>query len=270
MVNFLVLDYNRPTESALCLTSIRNHVKFDYKIIYLSNGGQQDYPIKYYARGLVDKLILRKDNSGCGLGTRELFNDFDLNCDLVCYVQCDQFMIRDFVIKELNYYKDILNSKENCVSHIDLAGNQGHGIYSERAHLMLKSFYNKIPNGIAGPGPFSGDGKWTEQYVQEYLKEKNYQFVLAPLMFADNGKVSIREYKCGGKLCLYTDTKELFILSPLKERDDQPNLLLTDEEWLKILNGEWVNGTIPEKYKDCSFKVWEKPIGLGDFIIKSE
>ena len=33
--SFLVLDYNRPTESELCLQSIRNMVKFDnYEVVF--------------------------------------------------------------------------------------------------------------------------------------------------------------------------------------------------------------------------------------------
>jgi GT2 family glycosyltransferase len=56
--NFLILDYNRPKESELCLKSIKNFVKFDHSIIYLSNGGEQEYIYSYYKKGLIDKLIL--------------------------------------------------------------------------------------------------------------------------------------------------------------------------------------------------------------------
>ena len=79
IIDFLILDYNRPVESLLCLKSIKRHAKFDHNIVYLSNGGEQEYVYDYYKQGLIDKLILRKYNSGCGLGTRELFNDFNLN-----------------------------------------------------------------------------------------------------------------------------------------------------------------------------------------------
>ena len=84
--NILILDYNRPKESELLLASIKKYANFNYKIIYLSNGGEQDYAIDYYNKGLIDKLILRKHNSGCGLGTRELFNDFDIDSDFVFYM----------------------------------------------------------------------------------------------------------------------------------------------------------------------------------------
>jgi hypothetical protein len=254
--NILVLDYNRPKESELCLESIEKFAKFNYKVIYLSNGGEQDYAIDFYKRGLIDKLILRKSNSGCGLGTRELFNDFDLDSDFVFYVQCDQFMVRDLSQEEIDFY--ISKIKDN-VAYVDLAGNQGRGIYSERAHFISKSFYNKIPNTIGGPGPYANQ-KWTEQSLQEYLKENGLKFAtINPLVFADNGKCSLREYPCGGQLLMYADTKQVFVLKPITKRVDFINIHLTDSEWEAILSNKWQNGTIPEQHRDYSFKVWEKP-----------
>ncbi len=258
MLDFLILDYNRPVESKLCLESIHRHTKFPFNITYLSNGGKQDYPIDFYKQGLIDKLILRKDNSGCGLGTRELFNDFNLDNDWVAYIQSDQYMIRDFEFKEFEEFKQKIIIDWNM--YVDLAGNQGHGQYSERAHMMLKSDYRKIPNGIGGPGKYA-DYKWTEQCVQEYMKQYNLKFFTAPILFADNGKISIREYPCGGILILYTDTKQLFVVKRIEKRVDFPNLKLTDQEWDSILKGEWVNGTVPEQHKEHSFLVWEKPYG---------
>lgn len=258
--DILVLDYNRPKESDLCLHSIRNHAKFDYNIIYLSNGGAQDYVIDYYNRGYIDKLILRKDNSGCGLGTRELFNDFNIDSEYVFYVQCDQFMVRDVTKEEVEYY---ISNIKNDIAYIDLAGNQGHGKYSERAHFISKNFYNKIPNTRGGPGPYANE-KWTEESLQDYMKENNLNFLsINPLVFKDNGKISYRQFPCGGETMHFTDTKQLWILKPLKQKyTDWPNIELNDQEWELVLTNKWINGNIPEKLRKHSFKYWQDTYSL--------
>jgi len=262
MLSFLVLNYNRPKETELCLKTIRNFTLFNHEIVLLNNGGQDhDIIYDFFKQKLIDKLILRSKNSGCGLGTRELLNDFNIENDYVIYVQCDQFMVRQFSEQELQKYIEILNT-DSSVSHIDLSGNQGNGVYSERAHLISKKFYNTIPNEIGGPGPYANQ-MWTEEAVQKYLKQNNKKFFVAKnLLFADNGKTSIREYPCGGELMQYTDTKEVFILKPIKERIDFPNVHLNDKEWELILSGNWINGTIPDGHKQNSFLYWKKPFDI--------
>lgn len=60
-VSFLILDFNKENESTQLVESIRKHVKFDkYEVIFLSNGGRQDYAVNLYQEGLIDKLILYK------------------------------------------------------------------------------------------------------------------------------------------------------------------------------------------------------------------
>jgi hypothetical protein len=190
MLSFLVLNYNRPKETELCLKSIKQFTKFNHEVVLLNNGGEDHAAIfSFFNQGLIDKLILRKKNSGCGLGTRELFNDFNLDNNYVVYVQCDQFMVRDFTIEELNSYKEALEQNK-IAGHVDLAGNQGNGRYSERAHLTSKKFYNSIPNSKGGPGPFANE-LWTEEAVQNFYKENNLKFFVTKLLFADNGKISI-------------------------------------------------------------------------------
>jgi len=263
--NILILDYNRPKESELCLNSIRTFAKFEYNITYLSNGGEQDYVYKYYKNKLIDKLILRKINSGCGLGTRELFNDFDIDSDYVFYIQCDQFMVRELKEEEINFY--IQNIKDNTL-YIDLAGNQGNGKYSERAQFINRHTYNKIPNDIGGPGPFANQ-KWTEKAVQEYMQKNNLKFItINPPVFGNNGKISYRQFPCGGETMHFTDTKQLWIIKPLKDRyDGWPNFNLTNEEWEKILNNQWENGSVPANHKKDSFVYWQRPHEIEDLII---
>jgi hypothetical protein len=256
MLTYVIIDYNRPFESELCLKSIHKYSKFDYKIVYLSNGGEQDYAINFYKNSLIDKLILRKKNSGCGLAMREAFNDFDLESDYIALIQCDQFLIREYSKEELDYHISLLESKRHL--YIDLAGNQGNGNPSERAHLINKYEYRKIPNTIGGPGPYANE-VWTEKSFQDYIKNNNLSFFTCPLLFADNGKISRREYPCGGELIQYTDEKSVFITKPIKNRVDFPNLHLTDKEWSDIIQNKWINGTVPEMHKKDSFLYWREP-----------
>jgi hypothetical protein len=259
MISFLVLNYNRPKETELCLKSIKKFTTFSHEVVLLNNGGQDhDAIFQFFKDSLIDKLTLRSKNSGCGLGTRELFNDFNLSNEYVIYVQCDQFMIREFSEQEIISYINTLKSDES-ISHIDLSGNQGNGNYSERAHLINKKFYNSVPNTIGGPGPYANE-MWTEESLQKFLKANNKRFLISKnLLFADNGKISIREYPCGGELIQYTDTKEVFITKPIKARVDFPNIHLTDKEWKMILSNTWVDGTIPHKHRENSFLFWKKP-----------
>lgn len=253
-ISYLVLDYDRPVEAKVCLKSLWEHSKFPFEVVYLSNGGTQDYVQEFYKEGLIHKLILRKSNSGCGLGTRELFKAAET--EYVIYVQCDQFLFRPYTEDELNKHIYLTRQgslvESDRISHIDLSGNQGHGQYSERAHLINRDFYNAIPNGRGGPGPYQ-DEKYTEQWVQEHLKTYNYKFY-SYHYFADNGKVSIREYPCGGRTIHFTDEKKLFIDKPLAKKYNFPNL--TDSEWDLVLAGKWEQGTIPEKEREHSFKIW--------------
>ena len=261
MITYAILDYNRPKEAELCLKSIHRFSHFPFKILFVSNGGNQDYAINFYKQGLIDKLILRKKNSGCGLGTRECFNDFDLESGIIAYIQSDQFLCRDFNKDELELYLSLLYT--NKFFYIDMAGNQGNGRFSERAFLMPKHYYQTIPNTIGGPGPFA-DSKWTEQSVQEYIERNKFKFFTTKLLFADNGKVSIREYPDGGELIMHTDTKEVFITKPITKRVDFPNIHLTDKEWEEILTNSWAGGTIPIAHRKHSFTYWTEPYTIGN------
>lgn len=261
-VSFLILDYNRAPELELLLKSIKDFVKVPHEIVLLSNGGNQEPASVFYANGLVDTLILNKKNNGCGLGTRQLFNS--TLAEYVFYVQSDQFLIREITESTVEHWKKTLNEG---YFYIDLAGNQGHGNYSERAHFMKRSDYVNIPglpSIVGGPGPYANE-RWTENFLQEYIKNNNLKLFHETMFFLDNGKRSIREYPCGGILELSTDTKRLYIHKPISKRVDFPNLLLTDEEWSLILSGKWQNGTIPQLHKDSSFYYWTKPYEISDF-----
>ena len=94
-LTFLVMDFNKPSETAACLGSIKQFTRFsNYEVVLLSNGGTQSYIQEFYNLNLVDRAILSKKNYGCGHGTNTLFNFCDT--DYCMYVQNDQYMCRDF------------------------------------------------------------------------------------------------------------------------------------------------------------------------------
>lgn len=251
----LILDYNRPKEAKILLDSIHKHCKFDKKVYYLDNCSDTPYAEEFRKQGLIDVLIRPDSNLGCGFGTMRLFE----LCkeEYAFYIQVDHVMVQDLTQTHIEQFKAELDNPK--VGHIDVAGNQGHGKYSERAQFINVDFYNSIPKEGGGPGPFS-HLLWTEESMQNYYKDNNIQFKTTPLIFADLGKWSKRINPDGSKFRQRTDTKQLYIVKgPVKEKYHYP-FDLTDEEWETILKGEWVNGTIPEKQKAHSFKVpfWDE------------
>lgn len=254
LVSYLILDYNRPLETKLCLESIKNNSFFGYKTIFLCNGGDnQDYAIDLYKQGFIDKLILRKDNSGCGNGTVELAESCETKYFI--YVQSDQILGVKFSKELLNNFINLMENQK--INYIDLSGNQGGGKFTERAGILNTEFYKSIPKGekgkFGGPGPFNNE-RYVESYVQEFFQKNNIGFPSYHL-FIDNGKWSIREMGDG----IYkhsTDEKKLFIIKkPTYKTSVYPPL--NNEEWNLVLNGDWIDGTIPEEWKNHSFKIWD-------------
>lgn len=249
MISYLILDFNRPNESALLLDSIWRHSKFPFAVIFLSNGGTQDYAWQFYEKGLIHKLILRKENSGCGLGTKELFRSSEHEFNI--YLQNDQFLVREFSRDELEHYINHLKQNPSC-GHIDLAGNQGNGRPSERAFLTNRDFYNSMNVSSGGPGK-KADVLWSEESVQNHYKENNIHFVSSPLLFADNGAYSIRENPDGSVWEHRTDTKQLrLVRGPVKEKFVYPKF--TDGEWELVLKTQkWPKWKIPKNEAASSF-----------------
>jgi len=253
LLSILILDFLKKREAEILIQSLQDNLKFKAKIIYLSNSPNCDYAKKFLNEGKIDTLIVNKTNVGCGVATRQLFRASMSPFSIYC--QVDQYLSRPF--EEVRF-----NSLANQLSYpnlfyIDLAANQGNGLFSERSFMIQTHKYLSIPdiNMVTGsPGPYS-DQKWGEKHVQDYMKEKNlFFYTTKPLYFSNNGKSSIRSYLCGGITLHYTDSKNLFIIKPLKQRyNNFPNLNLTDKEWDLVLSGQWVNGTIPERDKPYSF-----------------
>lgn len=249
VTSVLVLDYNKPKETEFCLHSIKDFCDFDKNVILYSNGGDQDYVYNFYKQGLIDKCVFNKSNVGCGVATIELFRM--CSTEYAIYMQNDQAFVKLFTQSHIDQLKDHINNKVKSVS---LAGMPcGPLIYSERAHFINVEFYNSIPNKtIGGPGPLN-DIQYSENSIQQYYKAYGYIHAAIPPIVADNGIYSIREL-AGGVLKWRTDTKQLWVISPPKNKIE--HLGLTDDEWDFILNGKWENGAIPESWKKDSFKFW--------------
>lgn len=249
----LILDFRREQESKLLLNSLRKNLQVNAKLYYLSNS-PEDYVYQYVKEGLIDVLIVNKENLGCGIGTRQLFHASLSKYSLYC--QVDQWLIRPFTQDHFNQITERLNT----FFYADLAGNQGNGQFSERAFLIETQKYLEIPgidSIIGSPGPFA-NYRWGEKHVQDYMSDNYLRFFSTHPFFGDNGRVSYRTYPCGGETLHYTDTKQLFIIKQLKKRyDDFPNLKLTDSEWNQVLSGTWEQGNVPEMDKQHSFKYYE-------------
>jgi hypothetical protein len=195
-LTFLVMDFNKPSETAACLSSIKQFTRFnDYEVVLLSNGGTQDYLGEFYNLNLIDRLILSKKNYGCGHGTNTLFNFCDT--DYCMYVQNDQYMCRDFEEKELH---EMIKTCESEYASIDLSGGAGHNDrYSERAHFINKNTILENPTlAYGGPGPFEHKIFWSEESTQNHFKKNNYKVHHNwEMLFCNNGRYSVREDENG-------------------------------------------------------------------------
>ena len=195
-VSFLVLDYNKPKETSTCLDSIRKNTQFDnYEIVFLSNGGKQDYVVNLYNEGVIDRLILNKRNYGCGAGTNALYNYCDT--DFMIYVQNDQYLHRQFTLLEL---EALVNKLQEGYATIDLSGGAGHrDKFSERAYFSKPSVINSNPEkGYGGPGPFETNTMWSEEMTGLYLEKMGMKiFHDWPMLFGNIGRFTVREDKDG-------------------------------------------------------------------------
>lgn len=253
-IDYLILDFNRPIESQKCLESVKELTKFDHNIIYLSNGGKQDYVLDFYQKGLIDTLICRKNNGGLGIGTLDLFRYCE--SEYAIYLQSDQYLGREFSANDLSYMINALDKKVNgeTIKSISLAGNTCNGEFSERVFLVKTDFWNSIPNKpIGGAGPYH-HLPWIEGHIQKYYKENNFtHYIWNYPLFVDNGCYAYRENPDGSHWCHRTDTKQLKLMKgPVKEKFIYP--YFTDEEWSRVLNTQsWPDWNIPSNEMKSSF-----------------
>jgi len=275
--SILILDHDQQLEAKILLESIEQCARFDKKVYYLANGSSEDYAYDFYKQGLIDVLIINKENNGCGFGTAQLFQACDT--EYAFYIQADQYFHRRVTQEDCESWAKVLEDNPSpdkiqgwedhkkkgkggivnervMVSHIDLSGDQGHGNYSERGQFIDVAFYNSIPRYGGGPGPFH-HLEWTEFSMQEYIR-KNYleMVVVQPLVIGDAGKWAVRQNPDGSRWKHRTDTKELWMLSSPSEKYVYPKF--TDEEWDQTLKTKtWPEGGIPEEEKEHSFVHWK-------------
>ena len=294
--SFLVLDYNRPTESELCLQSIRNMVKFDnYEVVFYSNGGGQDYVYDFYKRGLIDRCILNSTNEGTGFGTMKLIQS--CATDFFMSIQCDNYLNREFHQDELDAMITMI--KETNVFCIDLShADTNNNLFSERCYVMETDFYNANPNQVGGgPGPYI-DLTWTEKTTQEWVTHLSQEidgqtinsvvlhwqleellqeydkldisdpshanhtpfeyWIVDHTLISNSGKYTVRSCKYGGEYKFRNDTQQLWILrKPSQKSEFGKNI--NDEEWDKILKDEWEQGSVPEGQREWIANVWGEP-----------
>jgi hypothetical protein len=254
MTNILVLNYNRPEETLLCLNSIEKYAKFEHKVILLNNGiSDIDRIIEYLKWKLIDKLIINRRNMGGGFGTVELFNNSDTDYSL--FIECDCELAVELNQSHINQFV----SSNDIYSCVDLTGGiSGKNIYSGRSFFINTKFYNSIKKDVdglyGGPGPFNHI-RYLESFIQEYFKSNDLYVAHVSGLIKDNGKWSIREVGDG----IYrhrTDTKQFYIdkIPTYKTLEYPP---FNDSEWEKALKGQWIDGNIPEQWKPHSFEFWE-------------
>lgn len=253
-----ILDFKKESEARRLFDSLKQHLRIPATIVYCHDGPPDQYVKDLYDEGRIDTLVYSKENQGCGIQTRQLFQA--CMTPYILYCQVDQFLLRPFGVPQLQTCLESL--KQPDVLYIDLAGNQGRGRPSERALFMERKRYLEIPDidsVIGGPGRYA-QYRWTEKHLQEYMQTNGLKFLTAnPTVFGDNGKWSRRTYDGDtGQTLHSTDEKVLIITKPFQQRQDgYPNLNLTDEEWQEVLEGRWpVEGKVPEHDKPSSFKVW--------------
>ena len=264
-VSFLVLDYLKPTETHILLSSLRRNIKFDdYELVLFSNGGEQDYIWDYYNKGLIDRVIFSSRNEGCGFGTMRLIQQ--CSTKYFFYLQNDCFLMRPIDKDFLNVI--IKQLEDPRFGALDLKGTYKDGRFSESAFFMETEFYLSNPYLFGGgPGPYqhlSNTGKLmpTEHATSLWLKESNKKVIVSePPVFYNMGKYTIRETVCGGIILFRCDSQQLWIIKPLKQRHE--DMKYTDKEWELILSGKWIGGTVPEYNKSQIFSFFGPPDELG-------
>lgn len=261
ILTVVILDFSKPLESRICLESVKRHIKIPYKVIFCDNGSNEDYPISFLREGLVDKLIVNKDSSGLGLGTRDLFAASFSNYTL--YLQNDQYFARDFIEEDfVGLIKHLWSDKDGKkVASISLAGIPcGDGIYTERGHLIDTRFYGDMEIsgllGYHGAGPYHDGGPWRESQIQSFYKLNNLvHWNPGQFWVMDNGVFAVRDMGESGVFCHRTDTKRVWVIVPPKTRNKvYPKV--NDEEFGLMVKDKWLDGNIPEAEKNQSFDCW--------------
>lgn len=258
----LILDYNRQDELKLLLESLKENAKFDKDIVVLNNGGER-YADAYKEQGLCDRVIHFDRGVGCGFGTIHLFAQ--CRTKYAFYVQVDHYLAYELNNNDIKDFVSLI--EESGFFYVDVAGDQGHGNYSERAQFIKVEDYNRISKQGGGPGCWN-HLKWTEECVQNYIKEnelKYHSFYQSAWLgdkmvklppFIDNGKWSIRENPDGAIFKHRTDLKTVYCLNKPTQVYDYPPF--SHAQWNIAINGDYPKeGMVPEGWRDSVFEFWK-------------
>lgn len=251
-LSFLILDYNRPNELEMVINSIRKYVKVNYQVIVHANGGEQKYHYEMYNAGLINKLILNKENNGAGYGAVDLFNY--CNTEYGFYIEGDQTFIRNFEKKELESW--ISKIEKEGYEFVSPIGAATQGNFSQRAFFTNTISYRKLALEMpcGGPGPYSAR-ETNESFTQKYLQKNKKLVNIDPPLCMDMGCFSYNTNPDGSEWLHRTDTKNHWLVKgPVKEKHVYPQF--NDIEWAKVLEEQKWNGDVPEKLKSCSFVHW--------------
>jgi len=253
----LVLDFNREDELRNLLKSLRLNCSFEHKIIVLNNGGER-YADEFCEEGLCDKVINNSINIGCGAATVQLFAQCE--SDFAFYVQVDHQLLFNLSEGLIDNFKKMILSGDYF--YIDVAGNQGNGIFSERPFFISKNNYFSSKIEFGGPGPLC-DLMWSEESIQNHMKKNDLKFYSCYFEsetskyppFLDCGQWSVRENPDKSQWKHRPSTKQLWLVNgPVRERHSYPKL--DEEEWDYVLkNQSWPDGKIPNQELAHSFKV---------------
>lgn len=266
-IDILILDYQKENESRKCLESVRDNFQFDKRVIFYSNGGNQDYAWDFYKEGLIDICVFNSRNDGLGVGTTDLWKI--ARSDWIINLQNDQYASHTVTQENIDQWISAIENNPE-IGAISLAGFPcGNGIYSDRAHFINRhmllawdGYEEGYPDGGCGPY-WNGSESYNENFIQKRFEQKGLKVAATnPPVVTDNGKYSIRENPDGSIWRHTTDEKAHWIdkdFSP-KEKFDYPEM--NDSEWEMALNMEFPiwgvdeKGYIPESQKPHSFKFW--------------
>lgn len=257
------LDYAKPLESRLCLESIKRHVLVPHKVVFCDNGSGEDYPLSFVREGLVDQLIVNRDSTGLGLGTRDIMNASFSPYTIM--MQNDQLFSRDLTQTDFDALTSQLgkDTSEGKIASINLAGKIAPtNTYAERSHLLFTTFYKQMERngelGYHGAGKWH-DGVWREAQIQAIYKAQGLIHWTPPTVqwVQDNGVYAVRDMGIEGGVFLHrTDLKKCWVIVPPIGPKNPAYPKMTETEFELAKRGEWEDGRIPEIETKDSFDCW--------------
>lgn len=252
-----ILDFYQENESRELLESLKKNLDIKLNILFIDNGTPKPYSHKFLEEGLVDELVVNEKNYGCGPATVQMYDI--CKTPYLIYVQNDQKLAQKIDAPMINTFIELLDNSCDC---IDLAGGQNGKRFSERANMMNVEFYKKVPKETLGGPGITNSLRYVEEWVGDYFSDNDLKIAkVSPTFFSDEGHYSVRQLSQDDPCILKHScwTKEIWILTEPPKRRYEVYPPLNDEEWEKLLSGDfpkWKNnerGLVPEAWKGNAF-----------------